>query len=250
MITGASSGIGAATAGVLAAAGHPVALGARRVDRCEEIAEAIVKDGGEAFVHPLDVADSDSVRRFVAAATGSFGAPEVVVSSAGDLSAELIHGMDSEEFAAQLQVHLVGAHRLVSHVAPGMVERGRGDLVFVSSDVVRAPRPRMGAYVAAKHGLEGMVRAMQMELEGTGVRVSMVRPGPTMTGMGMGWDARTTELVLSDWAKWGLARHPYFLRPEDVAAAVAAVVGAPRGTHLALIEVQPEAAVTKPKENR
>ncbi|MBG0829140.1 SDR family oxidoreductase [Planomonospora sp. ID67723] len=250
LVTGASSGIGAATAVLLAAAGHPVALGARRTDRCEDLAETIRKDGGEVFTHPLDVSDSGSVERFVSAAAGALGEPEIVVSGAGDLGAERVHELASEDFAAQLQVHLVGAHRLVSRVVPGMVARGRGDVVLVSSDVVRAPRTRMGAYVAAKNGVEGMARALQMELEGTGVRISVVRPGPTMTGMGMGWDAETTGEVLEEWVRWGLARHPYFLRAEDVAAVIAAVVAAPRGTHLTLVEVQPEAAVAKPAAAR
>ena len=101
-----------------------------------------------------------------------------------------MHELDSAEFARQVQVNLVGAHRMVAAVVPGMVARRRGDVVFVSSDVARTPRPRMGAYVAAKNGVDGMARAMQMELEGTGVRVSVVRPGPTMTGMGMDWEPR------------------------------------------------------------
>ncbi|MFD1543742.1 SDR family oxidoreductase [Nonomuraea guangzhouensis] len=243
LVTGASSGIGAATATLLAAKGHPVALGARRADKCHELADALKKDGAETFAHALDVADSESVQHFVSAAADALGAPEIVVCGAGDLSAERIHELDSAGFAAQVGVHLVGAHRLVSQVVPGMVERGRGDVVLVSSDVVRAPRTRMGAYVAAKNGIEGMARVLQMELEGTGVRASIVRPGPTMTGMGMGWDAETTGEVLEEWVKWGLARHPYFLRPEDVAAAIAVVVEAPRGTHLTLVEVQPEAKV-------
>lgn len=241
VVTGASSGIGEATATALAAAGHPVALGARRTGKCEELAATIRAGGGEAFAHPLDVGDPDSVKAFAAAAQDALGPIEVVVSGAGDLAAERIHELDSEAFLAQIQVHLVGAHRLVSALVPPMVGRRRGDLVFISSDVVRSPRTRMGAYVAAKNGVEGMARAMQMELEGTGVRASIVRPGPTMTGMGMGWDSETTEEVLSDWVKWGVARHPYFLRPSDVAAAVAAVVGTPRGSHLSLVEVQPEA---------
>jgi short-subunit dehydrogenase len=144
----------------------------------------------------------------------------------------------------------VGAHRLVSAIVPGMVTRQRGDVVFITSDVARMPRPRMGAYVAAKNGLEGMARAMQMELEGTGVRVSIVRPGPTMTGMGMSWDASTVQALLDDWATWGLARHSYFLRPSDVAAAVTAVVLTPRGAHLRLIEIEPEAPIAGPREGR
>lgn len=245
LISGASSGIGAATATLLAAAGHPVALGARRAGTCEELAETIRKEGGEAFAHVLDVADTDSVEKFVSAATDTLGDPEIVVSSAGDLGTERVHEMDSASFAEELSVHLTGAHRLAAATIPGMVARGRGDIVFVSSDVVRAPRTRMGAYVAAKNGVEGMVRVMQMELEGTGVRASLVRPGPTMTGMGMSWDPQTTAEILDEWVKWGVARHPYFLKPENVAAAVAAVVQTPRGTHLTLVEVQPEAVVEK-----
>ncbi|WP_329519853.1 SDR family oxidoreductase [Spirillospora sp. NBC_01491] len=241
VVTGASSGIGAATATALALAGHPVALGARREAKCEELAVTIRAGGGEAFAHHLDVGDSGSVKAFAAAAADALGPIEVVVSGAGDLAADRVHELDSDAFLAQVQVHLVGAHRLVSALVPGMVARRRGDVVLVSSDVVRVPRTRMGAYVAAKNGVEGMARAMQMELEGTGVRASIVRPGPTMTGMGMGWDAETTGVVLEEWVKWGAARHPCFLRPSDVAAAVATVVGTPRGSHLSLVEVQPEA---------
>ncbi|MCP2339757.1 SDR family oxidoreductase [Actinomadura rupiterrae] len=241
VVTGASSGIGAATATALAMAGHPVALGARRVDRCEELAATIRAGGGEAFAHPLDVSDGESVKAFAAAVEYQLGPAEVVVSGAGDLSAQRLDEVDSDDFAAQIQVHLVGAHRMVSAFVPGMVARRRGDIVFVSSDVVRSPRTRMGAYVAAKNGVEGMARQMQMELEGTGVRASLVRPGPTSTGMGMNWDPETTGQVLEEWVKWGHARHPYFLRPSDVAAAITAVVGMPRGAHLSLVEVQPEA---------
>ncbi|MCF6474172.1 SDR family oxidoreductase [Nonomuraea sp. MG754425] len=243
LVSGASSGIGAATATLLAAAGHPVALGARRVERCERVAAAVRERGGQAVALRLDVSDSDSVKSFVAAARDAHGDPEIVVSGAGDLSAERVHELDPESFAAQLQVHLVGAHRLVSQVAPGMVARARGHVVLVSSGVVPVPRPRMGAYVAAKHGIEGMARAMRMELEGTGVRTSVVRPGPTMTGMGMTWDADTTATVLADWVAWGLARHPHFLRPEQVAAMIVTVVSAPRGSHVTLVEIQPERAV-------
>jgi len=243
VVTGASSGIGAATAAALAAAGHPVALGARRADKCEELAAAIRAGGGEAVALPLDVGDDDAVNAFAVAAADQIGSAEILVSCAGEVEAGFVHELDSAEFARQVQVNLVGAHRMVAAVVPGMVARQRGDVVFVSSDVVRAPRPRTGAYVAAKNGVDGMARVMQMELEGTGVRVSVVRPGPTMTGMGTTWDAATLQAVLDDWAGWGLARHPYFLRPGDVAAAVMAMVSTPRGAHITLLEIEPEAPV-------
>lgn len=240
-IAGASAGIGAATAQALAAAGHPVALGARRVDKCEELAEKIRADGGQAVAVPLDVTDEDSVTAFVTRTTEELGDIEVLVYGAGDLDADLVHEMEGSRFQGQLDVHLGGAHRLTSRVVPGMVERQRGDVVFIGSDVVPKPRPRMGAYVPAKAGLEAMARTMRMELEGTGVRASIVRPGPTFTSMGMQWDEKTTEAVLNDWVKWGLARHPYFLRASDIADAVHHVISAPRGVHLSLIEVEPEA---------
>ena len=123
VVAGASSGIGAATATALAAAGHPVALGARRAGRCAELAATIRAGGGEAFAHPLDVSDSDSVKAFAAAAGDALGPIEIVVSSAGDLSARRLHELDPDDFLAQVQVHLVGAHRLESHYVPPMVAR-------------------------------------------------------------------------------------------------------------------------------
>jgi short-subunit dehydrogenase len=140
---------------------------------------------------------------------------------------------------------LVAVHRLVAAIAPGMVERRRGDLVFVSSDVVRVPRPRMAAYVTSKWGLEGLARAMQMELEGTGVRASIVRPGPTTTEMGSTWDPAIVGPLLDEWKRWGVVRHGGYLPAESVAAAVLAVTSAPRGTHFTLIEVEPEAPVRR-----
>lgn len=241
IVAGASSGIGTATAQALATAGHPVALGARRVQACEEIAATIRAGGGEAIAETLDVTDGDSVKSFVAAVENSLGPAETVVSGAGDVDAALVHEQDPETFARQVEVHLVGAQRLVSALVPSMVRRQRGDFVFISSDVARAHRPRMGGYVPAKAGLEAMVRTMQMELEGTGVRTSIVRPGPTNTAMGATWEDEVATAVLEDWIHWGLARHPYFLRPSDVAAAITAMVGTPRGSHLTLVEVEPEA---------
>lgn len=241
VVSGASSGIGAATARALAAAGHPVALGARRVEECEKIAALIQEDGGEALVEHLDVTDGDSVRGFAAAVEGELGPVEVLVSGAGDLDAALIHEQDPEQFLQQLDVHLAGAQRLVAELVPPMVRRRRGDVVLIGSDVARSHRPRVGAYVPAKTGLEAMARTMQMELEGTGVRASVVRPGPTKTAMGGSWEDSVATAVLEDWVHWGLARHPYFLRPSDVAAAVTAVVATPRGAHLTFVEVEPEA---------
>lgn len=241
LIAGASAGIGAATAVALAKLGHPVALGARRVETCEELAAKIRADGGEAAALRLDVASDESVTEFVAAAESAHGPTEILVSGAGDLVAGQIHEMDPVTFAAQVNVHLVGAQRLIAAVVPEMTGRRRGDVVLVGSDVVPQPRPRMGAYVPSKAGVTAMAQAMRMELEGRGVRTSVVHPGQTATGMGTQWDAETTGAVLDDWVRWGFARHPYFLRATDIADVIATVVSAPRGVHLTTVEIEPEA---------
>jgi len=165
----------------------------------------------------------------------------VLVSNAGKVAPGVVHEVDSELFAAEIDLNLVGAHRLVRAFVPDMVGRRRGDVVFVSSDVAVRARPFMSAYAAAKWGLEGMAQAMQMELEGSGVRVSIVRPGPTWSEIGTDWDDEAAAAVLTGWVKFGLARHPHFLRPAALADAITTIVSAPRGVRLNLLEVNPEA---------
>jgi NADP-dependent 3-hydroxy acid dehydrogenase YdfG len=243
VVTGASSGIGAATALRLGRAGLPVALGARRTDRLEEVAAQIRADGGEAVAHPLDLTDEGSVAEFAKAVQGELGDIEVVVSNAGAVAPGTITEIEPERFARELDLTVVGAHRLVRAFVPGMQQRRRGDIVFVSSDTAVRPRPYMAAYSAGKWGLEGLVASLQMELEGSGVRASVVRPGPTWSEMGSDWDPDEAAFVLDQWVRFGLARHPHFMKPAAVAEAITTVVSAPRGVHLSLVEVNPEAPV-------
>ena len=243
VITGASSGIGAATARLLAAQGYPVALGARRSDRLAEMVAEIREAGGEATAHPLDVTSDESVAEFAAKVAADLGDIEVVVSNAGMTAPGAVHEISSERFAGELDVNLVGAHRIAHAFVPGMVERRRGDLVLISSDVAVRARPFMAAYAAGKWGLEGMAAAMQMELEGTGVRVSVVRPGPTWSEIGNEWPAEEGGKVLESWIRFGQARHSHFMQPVALAEAIHTVVSAPRGVHLSLIDVNPEAPV-------
>ena len=184
IVAGASSGIGEATAIELAAHGFPVALGARRVEKLDDIVGKINAEGGEAVGFHLDVTDPNSVKSFVAQSVDALGDIEVLVAGAGDTYFGKLAEITTDEFESQLQIHLVGANRLAAAVLPGMLDRQRGDLIFVGSDVALRQRPHMGAYGAAKAALVAMVTNFQMELEGTGVRASIVHPGPTKTSMG------------------------------------------------------------------
>lgn len=250
IVAGASSGIGAATATELAGRGFPVALGARRVEKCQELVDQIRGQGGEAVALPLDVTDADSVKGFVHRATDELGEIELLVAGAGDTFFGRVHEIDTDTFESQLQIHLIGANRLATAVLPGMVQRQRGDVVFVGSDVALRQRPHMGAYGAAKAALTSMVTNLQMELEGTGVRASIVHPGPTKTGMGWSLPPETIGPMLEDWAKWGQARHDYFLRASDLARAIAFVAQTPRGGFIANMELQPEAPLTSVTERQ
>jgi NAD(P)-dependent dehydrogenase (short-subunit alcohol dehydrogenase family) len=250
IVAGASSGIGAATATELASRGFPVALGARRVEKCQELVDQIRAHGGEAVALPLDVTDPESVKGFVHRATEQLGDIELLVAGAGDTHFGRLDKTSTDIFESQVQIHLIGANRLATAVLPGMLERQRGDLIFVGSDVALRQRPHMGAYGAAKAGLIAMVTNLQMELEGTGVRASIVHPGPTKTGMGWSLPPESIGPMLEDWAKWGQARHAYFLRASDLARAIAFVAETPRGGFITSMEIQPEAPLTSAPAER
>src|SRR3984885_7197651 len=181
IVAGASSGIGEATAIELAAHGFPVALGARRVEKLDDILGKINAEGGEAVGFHLDVTDPNSVKSFVTQSVEALGDIEVLVAGAGDTYFGKLAEISTDEFDSQLQIHLVGANRLAAAVLPGMLDRQRGDLIFVGSDVALRQRPHMGAYGAAKAALVAMVANFQMELEGTGVWGALSGPYPAKT---------------------------------------------------------------------
>ena len=146
IVAGASSGIGAATATELATRGFPVALGARRVDKCQQLVDAIVADGGEAVALPLDVTRPDSVQEFVKRATDELGDIDLLIAGAGDTHFGRLYETTTDDFESQIRIHLIGANRLATAVLPAMVRRQRGDVIFVGSDVALRQRPHMGAY--------------------------------------------------------------------------------------------------------
>ena len=121
-----------------------------------------------------------------------------------------------------------------------MLERRRGDLVFVGSENAVRPRPYQAAYTAAKAGIEGLARVIAMELDGTGVRSIVVRVGPTGSEFGARMDHGMLKRALEAWRYWGVQRHLHFMPSESVAKAIARVVAAPvEESYPSLIEVMP-----------
>ena len=250
LVAGASAGIGAAIAKELAAAtegaaGHPVAVAARRVERCEEVVAAIRAAGGEAIAVALDVTDTASVEACRKTVEAALGPVEAVIVNAGGMSPGRSWDLPTETFAADLDTNVLGAQRLVRAFVPPMLERQRGDIVFISSDVVPNPRPLLSSYVAAKFGLEGFARVVQMELEGTGVRASVLRPGPTTSEIANTWEMSIAIEVAEVGARFGQMRHWLQLDADAISRTVAHIVNAPRGIHIPLVEVAPEAPLPK-----
>lgn len=241
VVTGASSGIGAAIARALGALGWSVAAGARRVDRLEQLVPEIQRAGGRAFVHALDVTAPGSVNAFFDAVESSVGAPDVIVNNAGIGIPGLLHELRVEELQRELATNLLGPMLVVRRALPAMIARQGGDLVFITSLNTVAPRPLQVGYSASKAGLEAMAQTLQMELDGTGIRSTIIRPGPTLTDFGSGWKPEMVTRVLESWSERGIMRHHQTLPPESVAAAVVHVVTAPAGTRLDVVQINPEA---------
>ncbi len=240
LVTGASSGIGAATARALAALGWPVALCARREDRLAEVAREIEAVGGTSCRVVCDVSRADSIDACFDAVEKELGAPDVVVSNAGVSIPGLLHEQRVEDLEHEIATNLTGAMLVARRALPALLKAGRGDLVFVSSENAVSPRPYQPAYSAAKAGVEALAAVLRMELDGTGVRATVVRPGPTGSEFGSRWDHGLLHRVLASWKHWGLQRDLRWLPAESVAHAVVGVVTAPPGTHWNVVQVMPE----------
>jgi NADP-dependent 3-hydroxy acid dehydrogenase YdfG len=233
--------MGAAIAHAFAARGMRVALGARRVDRLEVLAAKIEGEGGAALAVPLDVGEAASVDTCFDAVESHWGPVDVVVSNAGVCTPRWLEETTSDDLHAQVATNLLGPMYVARRAIPSMRARASGDLVFISSEAARVPRPFQAAYSASKAGVETLAQTLRMELEGSGVRVSTIRMGPTSTEFGSDWDAATLQRILAAWKHFGLQRHLQFLAPAAIAAAVVNAVTAPSGAGLALVELQPEA---------
>jgi len=250
LITGASSGIGAAIALEMAARGWKLAIGARRADRLAETAEqARARGAAEVFAGELDVTDDASVARFFEASEAALGTADVIVNNAGASRFHWLEETDVRWLRSEVETNLIGP-MVVTHraLAPLLAAGTDADIVMMSSDAARRPRPSQLAYGASKAGLENYSEALGLALEGTGIRVIKVRLGPALSEFAMTWDLapEATQKRTEYWASFGLrdARmlaqdNLSILTPDDVARAVVHAVTQPRHMLVDTIELQP-----------
>ena len=235
LVTGASSGIGEASALALADAGAAVALVARRTDRLEGLQRKITESGGRALSVTADVTDEAQARDAVERAVRELGRLDTVVNNAGVMLLGPIVDAPVEEWRRMVQLNVLGlmyvAHAALPHLlsAAGDGPRGVADLVNVSSVAGRQVRQGSGVYNATKHGVGAFAESLRQEVAQRHVRVSLVEPGAVETELASHVRPEVREQSMRRFA--GVER----LQAGDIADAVAYIVTRPR--HVAVNEI-------------
>jgi 3-oxoacyl-[acyl-carrier protein] reductase len=213
-ITGASAGIGAASARALAAEGASIVLGARRTERLEELATELGEN--VAFIE-MDVRKPGDSKRLVETAYDRFGRLDALVANAGIGAYGGIMDLTDEQLAEMMDTNVAGTVWPIRAAVPGFIEAGGGDIVIVASVAGLRGAGDEAVYAATKFAQVGLAGALDRELRGHGIRVTTLSPGGTATEFAMG-AGRTPDMP-------GLAE---MMRPEDVASAVVTVLKQPR----------------------
>ena len=217
VVTGASRGIGAAIARALATAGARVAMLARDQHALETVASGM---GSGALPVRCDLADARDVERTATELGTSLGiAPHILVNNAGEFPLAPLHEMAPDAFARTLDINLVAPFRILRALLPSMRDRGDGHVVTIGSIADRQTFPENGAYAASKYGARAMHEVLRAELRGTGVRASLVSPGPVDTSL---WNTIDPD------TRPGFTPRSSMLAAEAVADAVLWVVTRPR----------------------
>jgi gluconate 5-dehydrogenase len=174
IITGGGTGLGLGITKCLAQAGAKVVITGRREDVLQEAAQEL---GDRVIPMVVDVTDTRTLPAFVERVTKEVGAPDILVNNAGIHVKKPALEMTDEDFTSVLHTHLTGAFALTRAVAPGMLKRGSGSIVFVSSMTAYMGMPLVAGYATAKSGVVGLVRTLSAEFAPKGVRVNAVAPG-------------------------------------------------------------------------
>lgn len=230
VITGASSGIGEATARALAADGHRLALLARRVDRIQALADEL---GNGSIAIKADVTDRDSIVAAAERVKSELGSADILVNNAGVMLLAPFSSEQRAEIREMVETNLLGA-MTVTEVFLDQLRDGGGDLVNISSVAGRTARPGNAAYAATKWGMGGWSEALRQELQ-PGVRVMLIEPGAVATEL--------TDHITDAGAKQAAEQmyRAVAILPQDIAEVIAFAVGRPRRVSLNEILIRPTA---------
>ncbi len=234
LVTGASSGIGEATALALAQANMRVAVAGRRVERLTALVDRIIAAGGQAFAVPADVSIEAQARALIEQTHSHFGQLDVLVNNAGLMLQGMIDGADTEEWRRMIGVNLLGLMYVTHAALPVMKAQGAGHIVNLSSVAGRIANPRVAVYAATKFGVCAFSEALRREVKKDGIRVTVVEPGIVATEL--------AEHITDAEAKEALKARISTLTPlesEDVAAAILYALTQPARVNVNEILIRP-----------
>lgn len=190
IVTGASSGIGEATARMLAEEGAAVALAARRTDRLESLKSDIEESGGRALVVETDVTSRDAVQNLVDETADAFGSVDVLINNAGLMPLSYMKNLKEDEWEQMVDVNVKGVLYAIGAVLPHMTEQGSGHIVNISSVAGRRVMPGGAVYCGTKHFVRALSEGMRSELGPQGIRITSIEPGAV--------DTELTETITDD----------------------------------------------------
>jgi NADP-dependent 3-hydroxy acid dehydrogenase YdfG len=238
LVTGASSGIGAATVELLAREGAHVAAVARRADRLEELVRRIEATGGRAAAFAADVAREPEAKKVVASVLAHYGRIDILVNGAGIVRPGSVETADPAHWRETIDINLLAAMYLSQGVLPGMRARSDGHIVIVSSTAGRLVGPLHSAYAASKHAVNAFADALRQEVAALGIRVTIVEPGATNTEVAQSIpDAAARAVMAQHTSKQGN------MRSEDVANAIVYALQQPPNVNIREIWIAPTSAV-------
>jgi NADP-dependent 3-hydroxy acid dehydrogenase YdfG len=229
-ITGASSGIGEATATLLAERGAKVVAGARRIDRLQKLAAAISAKGGEIRVRAVDVTKRADVEAFIAFAKAEFGAVDVLVNNAGIMPLSLLAQLKTDEWDRMIDVNIRGVLNGIAAVLPDMKARGSGHIVNVASVAAHGVAPTGAVYCATKYAVWAISDGLRQE--NPELRVTIVSPGVVATELGNDISDAAAKSFLVDLRKAALT-------PDAIARAIGYAVEQPDDVAVNEVIVRP-----------
>lgn len=233
LITGASSGIGEATACLLAESGATVLLGARRIDRLDQIVSDIVAKGGTAHARPLDVTSMDDVAAFADYALAQFGRIDVIINNAGVMPLSPLAALKVGEWNQMIDVNIRGVLHGIAAVLPTMTSQGAGHVVNIASIGAHAVSPTAGVYCATKYAVWAISEGLRQEH--TDIRVTTICPGVTESELAETISDEVGRKQMKEFRKVAIS-------PVAIARAIAFALSQPEDVDTSEIIVRPTAS--------
>lgn len=235
IITGASSGIGEATARKLAAEGAKVVLAARRKDRLNELKEAIEKAGGTALVVETDVTKRDDVKRLARLTKEHFGPCDILINNAGLMPLSYMKNMHVEEWLTMVDVNINGVLLCLAETLPEMVERKSGHIINISSVAGREVMQGSAVYSATKFAVRALSDGLRQELAPKhNIRITCIEPGAVETEL---TETITDKELMEDLKPF--FENMKFLDSEDIANAIHYAIVQPDNVHINELQIRP-----------